>query len=50
MKAEMFFDEEKQEYTLSRENSIKKIPLRFKITDSTRRFRTEKLKEEILKK
>ena len=49
MKIEMFFNEKTQKYTFSKENTIKKIPLKFKITDSTRRFRTEKLKEEILK-
>lgn len=49
MKKEMFFDEKRQEYTFSKENTIKKIPLRFKLTDSTRRFRIEKLKEELFK-
>ena len=50
MKKEMFFNEKTQKYTFSKENTIKKVPLRFKLTDSTRRFRIEKLKEKLLKK
>ena len=47
MKIEIFFDPLTNQYTLSPENSIKKIPLKYKSDDSTRRFRTEKLKEKL---
>ena len=50
MKKEMFFNSNTQQYTFSKENTIKKVPLRFKITDSTRRFRIKKLKEKLLNK
>lgn len=47
MKFEMFFDEKKKEYTFSKERSIKKIPLKYKSEDSTRRFRTDKIREKL---
>lgn len=47
MKHEIYFNPQTNQYTLNPENSIKKIPLKYKPDDSTRRFRTEKLKESL---
>jgi len=50
---EIFFNKKNNEYTLKEKidenNSIKKVPIKFKIGDKTSRFRKEILKEEILK-
>lgn len=45
MKHEIFFNEKTQTYTLEKEGNIKKIPLKYKPQDSTRRFRVDKIKE-----
>lgn len=47
MKHEIFFNEKTQTYTLEKEGNIKKIPLKYKPQDSTRRFRIEKIKEKL---
>ena len=49
MKVQIYFNEVTQQYTLNPNNSIKKVPLRYKTVDSTRRFRIETLKKKILK-
>jgi rRNA maturation protein Nop10 len=50
--AEILFNEKINDYTLQEEieevKSIKKVPIRFKLTDSTSRFRKDILKKEIL--
>ena len=50
--AEILFNEKINDYTLEEEiegvKSIKKVPIKFKLSDSTSRFRKEILKREIL--
>ncbi|MCH8519945.1 MAG: cadherin-like beta sandwich domain-containing protein [Nanoarchaeota archaeon] len=48
MKTEFFFNPKTEQYTLSVENSVKKIPLKYKPEDSTRRFRTQKILDSLL--
>lgn len=52
MAEEIFFNEKLNNYTLEKEiegiNSEKKIPIKFKLEDTTARFRQEILKKEIL--
>ena len=52
-KYEIFYNKKIKEYTLKKEidgvKSIKKIPLKYKKDDTTRKYREEILKEEILK-
>ena len=52
MKIQFYYNEFLKNYTLKKEientKSIKKIPLRFKFNDETKRFRKEILKNEIL--
>lgn len=52
MKHEIYFNKKLGNYTLEKSiegvDSIKKKPLRFKLKDSTSRFRKEQLKETIL--
>lgn len=48
MRYEIRYSEELKQYTLSQENTIKPIPLKYKSQDSTRRFRTQQLREKIL--
>ena len=50
MKQEIRYNVEQKQYTLSHENTIKPVPLKYKPQDSTRRFRTQTLKEEIQQK
>lgn len=51
--AEILFNEKINNYTLKEEikgvKSIKKVPMKLKLDDSTARFRKEILKKEILK-
>ena len=52
---EIFYNIHKEEYTFETKDkegnmTIKKIPLKFKIVDTSARFRKEILKKEILKK
>ena len=53
MAEEIFFNSKLNNYTLEKEidgiSSEKKIPIKFKLEDSTARFRQEILKQEILK-
>lgn len=49
MKCEIYYDEKTKKYTLHKtSDSIKKKPLKFKLKDSTSRFRKQQLKESIL--
>ena len=43
----MFFDVKRGVYTFERMGCVKRVPLRFKVLDSTRRFRIEKLRGEL---
>ena len=47
MKTEILYDLETKNYNLKK--GIKKIPLKYKTIDKTRRFRENELKREILK-
>ena len=51
MKYEIYYNEKIQNYTLAEEvegvKSIKKKPIKFKLKDSTARFRKEQLKKSI---
>ncbi len=53
-KEEIYYNEKINNYTLEKEidgvKSIKRIPLKFKLEDSTAKYRQEILKEELLKK
>jgi rRNA maturation protein Nop10 len=44
------FDEQKKQYTLERNNTIKKVPIKYKESDKTSKYRKEMLKKEILLK
>jgi rRNA maturation protein Nop10 len=50
--AEILFNEKINDYTLKEEidgvKSIKKVPIKFKIIDSTAKYRKEILKKEVL--
>lgn len=50
--AEIFFNEKINNYTLNEQvdgvKSTKKVPIKFKLSDSTAKFRQEILKKEIL--
>lgn len=52
--AEFFFNSKENNYTLKEElkgvKSIKKIPMKFKLEDSTSKYRKEILEKEILEK
>lgn len=52
MAEEILFNDKLNQYTLEKEikksTSYKKIPIKFKLEDSTSRFRKEILKKEIL--
>jgi hypothetical protein len=49
---EILFNEKLKEYTFQKEfkgvKSVKRVPIKYKSIDSTRKFRTQMLKEEIL--
>ncbi|MDA3856158.1 MAG: hypothetical protein PF569_07925 [Candidatus Woesearchaeota archaeon] len=52
--AEIFFNDKENNYTLQEEiegvKSIKKIPMKFKLEDSTSKYRKEILQKELLNK
>lgn len=52
MKQEIYFNEKLENYTLQEEvegvKSFKRIPMKFKPTDSTAKYRKEILKKELL--
>lgn len=52
--AEIFFNDKENNYTLKLElngtKSIKKIPMKFKLEDSTSKYRKEILQKEILER
>ncbi|MFP4402302.1 MAG: hypothetical protein ACLFPL_03630 [Candidatus Nanoarchaeia archaeon] len=50
MKQEIRYDLNLKQYTLSQEDTIKPVPLKYKSQDSTRRFRTQTLRDEIINK
>lgn len=47
MKYEIFFNKRTNKYTLEKEGTIKKIPLKYKPEDTTRRFRIENIKHSL---
>ena len=51
MKCEIYYNDKIKNYTLEKEiegiKSIKKVPIRFKLSDDTSRFRKEILKKEL---
>ena len=42
----IMYDEKKKKYTLSKENTVKRVPIRFKLNDKTSKFRREILRDE----
>ena len=52
--AEILFNEKLNDYTLqemiAKTKSIKKVPIKFKLKDSTSRFRKEILKKQLLER
>lgn len=49
VKYEIMFNEKTKQYTLEKENTIKKVPIKYKEQDKTAKYRKEILKKEIFK-
>ena len=47
VKQEIHFNEKDEEYTLEKEGTIKKVPIKYKKEDKTAKYREEILEKEI---